>query len=167
MVSKLQRLALLIVLLIGSLLVGAAPANAGATQIGGTAYFQSVEGGPCPVIDEYSDYEPLVMAGSLTGCWYTDVDTSRTTNGNVYLERGRELFVGSLRPGGPTGTFTTTYRFEAKLDADGAEVRGRCQHPLVAGSGTGVFAGATGRLDFKDIIGDPITYVYRGHLRFR
>lgn len=52
-----------------------------------------------------------------------------------------------------------------KLDASGAEVRGRCQHPLVAGSGTGGFAGATGRVDFKDIIGDPITYVYRGHIR--
>jgi hypothetical protein len=167
MVPKLQRLALSSVLLVGSLLAGAAPAHAGATQIDGTAEFQSEDGGPCPIVEEYNDYPPLVLAGSLTGCWYTDVQAERTTAGNVYLERGRELFVGSLRPGGPTGTFTTTYRFEAKLAADGSEVRGRCQHPLVAGSATGVFAGATGRLDFKDIIEDPITYVYRGHLRFR
>ena len=55
-------------------------------------------------------------------------------------------------------------RFEAKLASDGSEVRGRCQHPIVSGSGTGGFAGATGRLDFKDIIEDPITYVYRGHI---
>jgi hypothetical protein len=167
MVPRLQRLVLLIVLLVGSLLGGAAPAHAGATQIDGTAAFQVVGGDPCPEIDGYPDYEPLLMAGSLTGCWYTDIQSWRITKGNVYLERGQELFVGSLQPGGRTGTFTTTYRFEAKLDADMNEVRGRCQHPLVAGSGTGVFAGATGRLDFKDIIEDPITYVYRGHLRLR
>jgi hypothetical protein len=41
---------------------------------------------------------------------------------------------------------------------------GRCQHPIAAGSGTGGFEGATGRLDFKDIIGDTVTYVYRGHI---
>ena len=33
-------------------------------------------------------------------------------------ETGQELFVGSLN-GGPTGTFTTTYKFEAKLNAAG------------------------------------------------
>ena len=77
----------------------------------------------------------------------------------------QDLHVGVFT--GPAGTFTTTYRFEAKLDRDGSEVRGRCQHPIVADSGTGGFTGATGRVDFKDIIGDPITYVYRGHIRLR
>ncbi len=99
--------------------------------------------------------------------WYTHVEQARSTNGDVYLEQGRELFVARL-DGGPVGSFTTTtYRFEAKLAADGSEVRGRCQHPLVTGSGTGGFAGATGRVNFKDIIGDEITYVYRGHVSFR
>ncbi len=32
---------------------------------------------------------------------------------------------------------------------------------------TGGLAGATGRVDFKDIIGDPITYVYRDHNSLR
>jgi hypothetical protein len=55
--------------------------------------------------------------------------------------------------------------FESKFDpATGLEVKGRCQHPITAGSGTGGFAGATGRLAFKDIIGDPVTYVYQGHI---
>jgi hypothetical protein len=45
------------------------------------------------------------------------------------------------------------------------EVRGRCQHPIVSGSGG--FAGATGRVDFKDIVEDPITYVYRGYTNLR
>ena len=68
--------------------------------------------------------------------------------------------------GGPVGTFTTTYRFEAKYDPDaatGMEVNGRCQHPIAEGSGTGGFAGATGRLDFKDDIGTGLFY-YRGHI---
>jgi hypothetical protein len=171
-----KRLALM-VLLVGSLLAGTAPAHAapdrghgaGARaaggQIDGTAYFSPVAGDPCPEPPAaYDDYDPLVMQGSLQGCWYTHIETARTTPGGVYLETGQELFVGRL-DGGEVGTFTTTYRFEAKLDAEGVEVRGRCQHPLVAGSGTGGFAGARGRVDFKDIIGDPITYVYRGHIR--
>ena len=106
------------------------------------------------------------MEGSLEGCWYTHIEHAKTTNGRSFLERGRELFVGSLN-GGPEGSFTTTYRFEAELAADGSEVRGRCQHPIDEGSGSGGFAGVTGRLDFEDIIGESITYVYRGHIFLR
>jgi hypothetical protein len=40
----------------------------------------------------------------------------------------------------------------------------RVKHPIVEGSGTGGFEGATGRVDFKDIIGDPVTFDYRGHI---
>jgi hypothetical protein len=45
----------------------------------------------------------------------------------------------------------------------GSEVRGRCEHPIVAGSGTGGFEGATGRIDFKDdvVAGE---FLYRGHI---
>ena len=161
--TTLQRLSLLIILFTGSLLGVAVPAQAVGGQIDGTAYFQAPSGGSCAVMENYDSYPPLVMAGSLTGCWYTRIESSETTPGGVYLERGQELFVGILEDGKP-GTFTTTYRFEAKLALDGSEVRGRCQHPIVSGSGTGGFTGATGRLDFKDIIEDPITYVYRGHI---
>ena len=63
------------------------------------------------------------------------------------------------------GTFTTNYRFEGKYEPGTVvEIKGRCQHPIAAGSGTGGFEGAEGRLDFKDIIGDPVIYVYRGHI---
>jgi hypothetical protein len=64
------------------------------------------------------------------------------------------------------GTFATNYRFEAKYDPDtltGIEVKGRRQHPIAAGSGTGGFAGATGRLDFKDDVDNAVFY-YRGHI---
>ena len=78
---------------------------------------------------------------------------------------GRELVVASLN-GGPVGTFTTAYRFESKWDPDaatGVEVKGRCQHPIVTGSGTGGLAGAEGRLDFNDQVETGL-FFYRGHI---
>ncbi|MFC4637827.1 hypothetical protein [Deinococcus hohokamensis] len=140
-------------------------------QISGTAVFD-VSGSTCPDhpagYDGFMDYPPLLLSGSLEGCWYTEIDTFKVTPSGIYLEAGREVFVGSLN-GGPSGVFTTTYKFEGKYDPDvftGPEVFGRCQHPLVAGSGTGGFAGATGRVDFKDIVADG-SYIYRGHIRIR
>ena len=143
----------------------AAPANA-ANQISGTANF-AVAPECLPAPADFADSPPIDMDGSLEGCWYTNILTQKTTQGGVFLESGEELFVGSLN-GGPEGTFTTTYKFEAKLNPDGSEIRGRCQHPIAADSGTGGFAGPSGRVDFKDIIGsdNSVTYVYRGHIRF-
>lgn len=162
--THLQRLALLIIMLASSLLGVAAPAQAAGGQIGGPAYFDAT-GEVCPAAPVgFDDYPALVLEGDLEGCWYTNVESSKTTPSGVYLEVGQELFIGTLH-GGEPGSFTTTYRFEAKYAPDGAELFGRCQHPLVAGSGTGGFAGATGRVDFKDIIEDPVTFVYRGHIR--
>ena len=65
------------------------------------------------------------------------------------------------------GTFATTYKFESKWDPDvstGSEVHGRCQHPIVAGSGTGGFEGATGRVDFKDEVTTGQNF-YWGHIK--
>ncbi len=169
MSTTIRPLAFVVALLASLLLALPAAAHAANHQLTGTAFFTPFpdRDTPCPKAPSaYKSYLPLVMTGSLEGCWYTHIETARTTRGGVYLESGTELFVGGL-DGGQAGTFTTTYKFEAKLNADGAEVRGRCQHPIVSGSGTGGFAGASGRVDFKDIIGDPITYVYRGHISLR
>lgn len=162
------RVAALITLSASAVLGTAAPAQATPVrQIDGAADFQEDPGGPCPAAPRgFRDYPPLVLRGSLDGCWYTDVQSVKTTPSGVYRERGRELFVGRL-DGRAAGRFTTTYQFEAKFAPDGSELHGRCQHPLVPGSGTGGFAGAVGRVDFKDIIGEQVTYVYRGHLAFR
>ena len=163
--EKMQRLALLGAVLGGLLSAGlSAPASAaGTTQISGDATFDAT--GPCGTpVAGFPDYAGLELTGDLEGCWYTDVETAKSTPSGVYLESGREMFVGSLN-GGPEGTFTTTYMFESKFAADGTEIKGRCQHQITVGSGTGGFAGATGRVDFKDIIGDPVTYVYRGHIK--
>jgi hypothetical protein len=162
MATTIRPLTFVVALLASLLLALPAPAHAANHQLTGTAFFNP--GTSCPDrSSDYPDYGALDMRGSLDGCWYTKIETARITRGGVYLESGTELFVGQL-DGGPAGTFTTTYKFEAKLNADFDEVRGRCQHRIVSGSGTGGFAFATGRVDFKDIIGDPITYEYRGHI---
>jgi hypothetical protein len=135
------------VLLFACLLVAlgliAAPANA-ANQISGTAQFipSGPPPAPCPGEPGYPDYSAVVMSGptpeqGLNGCWYTKILTSKVTPSGVYLESGEELFVGSLN-GGPQGSFTTTYKFEAKLNPASLEIKGRCQHKIVADSGTGV-----------------------------
>lgn len=168
-----RRLGVLAVLVIVLTIAGSAPASARSNQISGVGVFDvsgSTCSGPPSGYADFVSYPPIVLSGSLQGCWYTKVDTFKDNGApsGVYLESGREVFVGSLN-GGPTGVFTTTYKFESKWDPDvstGSEVRGRCQHPLVAGSGTGGFAGATGRVDFKDIVADG-SYIYRGHISIR
>ena len=168
MPAKSQRLALLVVLVMGLLMVSPLAANAATNRISGDAFYDAVQcpGPPLPEYRDFISYDGLVMTGSLEGCLYTKVVTTKETPSGVYLESGEEVFVGSL-DGGPVGTFTTTYLFTSKWAPDvstGTEVLGRCQHPIVAGSGTGGFEGATGRLDFKD---DVVTgeYFYRGHLQ--
>jgi hypothetical protein len=152
------------VALIGVVWTAPSPAFAeGATQISGDARFDEAEAPVCAPVMGY-DYA-LVMTGDLEGCLYTDVKTAESSPSGTYRETGTELFVGSYLDG--SGTFETTYRFEAKYeDVDNlvGEQFGRCQHPIVEGSGTGIFEGVSGRLDFKDDV-ESGTFLYRGHLR--
>ena len=153
----------------GGLLVTAlsAPVSAAGTiQISGGGYYDDAAGTECGVPP--AGCRPgLVLSGDLEGCLYTDVLGYKfhEAPSGIYIETGRELIVASLN-GAPVATFETTYRFESKWDPDaatGVEVKGRCQHPLAAGSGTGIFAGATGRLDFKDEVSTGL-FFYRGHI---
>ena len=168
--TKIQRL-LLLGVLVGGLLVAlsSAPASAATNQISGVAVFDTPPGvcPPPPVPFGYEDFTQ-VLTGSLVGCWYTNIEATKDNGApsGVYIESGEEIFVGRLN-GGPRGTFATTYQFESKWDPDvstGSEVHGRCQHPIVAGSGTGGFAGATGRVDFKDQVTTG-QFFYRGHIK--
>lgn len=154
---------LTIMALLAVYLMGAAPAFAAdATQIAGG----SVAAGPGACVDPEgagADFA-LVMSGDLVGCHYAFVETAQCGPSGVYVEIGTELFVGEYE--GVPGTFRTTYRVTAKYsDCPNLayEKVGRCQHPITAGSGTGVFEGVTGRLDFKDdvVAGN---FPYRGHL---
>jgi hypothetical protein len=164
-----RRLGLLIGWVLAFMLVSPMPSDA-AARLSGTAHYDGVQcPGPPAGYEEFTAYEGLVLTGDLEGCLYTGFVTGKQTPGGVYLESGQEVFVGSL-DGGPAGTFATTYKFESKWDPDvvtGVQLWGRCQHPIVDGSGTGGFEGARGRLDFRDVIGDTATtYIYRGHIHF-
>jgi hypothetical protein len=144
-------------------------AAAGAVQISGTG----AAAGPGACIDPVTgplgqspDFS-VDLNGDLAGCLYVFVESYSCTPSGVYIERGTEIYVGGGDPG-DDGQFTTTYLFTAKFsDCDNlsGQFFGRCQHPIVAGSGTGDYEGVTGRLDFKDNVETAIA-TYRGHLRF-
>jgi len=133
----------------------------GATQISGIGFY--AEGDACDDPRGEGAAYALVMTGDLEGCLYTFVETAESSPSGTYRETGTELFVAS----GGVSTFETTYRFEAKYEDvanPATEIFGRCQHPIVEGSGTGIFEGVTGRLDFKDDI-EAGNFPYRGQLR--
>ena len=154
------------VALIGVVSTAPSPALAeGATQISGIGFFPVP--GECddPPEGVVSDYA-VVMTGDLEGCLYTDIKTAESSPSGTYRETGTEFFVGSYL--GESGTFETTYRFEAKYEdatTQTGEIFGRCQHPIVEGSGTGIFEGVTGRIDMKDDV-EAGNFPYRGHLRY-
>lgn len=156
------------VALIGVVWTAPSPALAeGATQISGVAFFDDpLLDPPCDDPEGVGADYALVMTGDLEGCLYTDVKTAKSSPSGTYRETGTELFVGSYLD--ESGTFETTYRFEAKYEDVAnlsGEIFGRCQHPIVEGSGTGIFEGVSGRLDFKDEV-ETGTFFYRGHLRY-
>jgi hypothetical protein len=141
-----------------------APANAAALQVSGVQ--TPVNSGPC---FDPSALGSFTMQGSLIGCWYTDTFNSKyqPTSG-TFQATGTEHFVGCLDLDGdqactgrdPQGTLYFTFQFTGKLNpVTLAEVHGRCQHPIIAG--TGDFAGASGVITFKDDIANG-TSPYRG-----
>lgn len=138
--------------------------GSGATQISGMGRY--AETGECTG-GEGSTFA-LKLTGDLNGCLYVFVDDYECSPSGTYREEGREYFVGIYN--GQSGTFWTTYKFEAKYEhCDGgplgAEIFGRCQHPITTGSGTGVFNDVSGQLNFKDDI-EAGNFPYRGQLRF-
>lgn len=157
--------ALAVVALISVVLTVPSPALAdGATQISGVGFF--AEPGECTDSEGDGSDFALTLTGDLEGCHYVFVETAECSPSGTYVETGTEISVG--RYNGEAGTFRTTYLFTAKYEDCPnlvGEIVGRCQHPIIAGSGTGVFAGVSGRLDFKDDIAAG-NFPYRGHLRW-
>jgi hypothetical protein len=130
-------------------------------------------GDSCRAVDPRTGRAPALantMAGSLVGCWYTDTfNLVQSSPSGAILAIGTEHFVGCLDADrnrtcagrDPRGTLALIYAFEARLDQKGQELSGGCQHPIM--SGTGGFAGARGRVDFKDNVTTG-TASYRGPL---
>jgi hypothetical protein len=142
--------------------------GSGAAQVSGISYFDAT--GECSDAMGAGATYAITLTGDLEGCWYVFVNEFECSPSGTYRENGSELFVGTYK--GQTGSFWTGYQFEGKYEGCapdgsyiGAEIFGRCQHPIVDGSGEGVFEGVSGRLDFKDDI-EAGNFPYRGHLRF-
>src|SRR5436305_713298 len=77
-----RPLTFVIALLASMLLALPAAAHAANNPLTGTAVFNPPPppGTPCPdAPSAYNSYPPLVMTGSLDGCWYTHIETARTT----------------------------------------------------------------------------------------
>ena len=122
----------------------------------------------CDYVSQGATYG-LRLTGDLKGCIYTFITYSECING-LYYEEGKEHFVGTYK--GEPGEFWTSYRALGKYEGctdgtaySGAEIMGFCQHPLVKGSGTGVFEGATGQYFMIDNVKKG-EFPYEGHIKF-
>jgi hypothetical protein len=130
-------------------------------------------GDPCAAVDPDTGVAPFqsnAMAGSLIGCWYTDTFNPIVNTPSELVATGEEHFVGCLDLArtaacthhDPTGTLALTYKFEGRFNpVTDNEIAGGCQHRIVFG--TGGFAGATGRVEFKDNVTNG-TSNYQGHI---
>ena len=148
-----KRIAFLSVatLMLAALIMPSTVNALGATQISGIAYWPN--SGQCNDSEGAGSDYAVVMTGDLEGCLYTFVEAAVCSSGGVYNETGNEIFVG--QNDGGSGSFGTTYRFTARF-SDCANVTGelvgRCEHPIMTGSGKGTFEGVAGRIDMKDDI---------------
>ena len=98
MPAKSQRLALLVVLVMGLLMVSPLAANAATNRISGDAFYDAVQcPGPPPGYEDFTSYPGLVMtrAALKAACTRRSLQPSETPSG-VYLESGEEVIVGSL-----------------------------------------------------------------------
>ena len=150
---------------------------AGLTSLGGVALAGTIQvsgdqtpvgpGDPC-IAGDPSSLATYTMDGSLVGCWYSDDFTFREQPSGNAQATGHEHFVGCLDlgrdgscVGDPTGTLSFSFQFSGKYDATFAEIRGRCHHPVV--SGTGGFSAASGVINFKDDVATGIA-TYTGNI---
>jgi hypothetical protein len=141
---------------------------AGATQISGVGYVP--EGTECTDNVTNEAGQPYDFAtrldGDLEGCQYVFVTSFECSPSGTYREEGTEIYILD------GGTFSTTYFFRGKFEGcapngefEGAEIMGFCQHPIVAGSGTGYYEGVKGRLHFQDDVTEG-NFPYTGHLKW-
>ena len=158
--------ALVVGALISVVFTVTSPALAGgATQISGIGLFDVL--GDCNDPEGAGSDFAIKMTGDLEGCKYVFVETFECMPSGTYIETGTEIYVGSGYEG-DYGTFSMTFRFTAKYEDCPnlvGPIFGRCQHPIIAGSGTHDYEGVTGRLDFKEDI-EAGNSPYRGHLRW-
>jgi hypothetical protein len=168
--DKWLRVMLAVTVMISLVFIGFAESvnAAGAIQIAGIGYFDDV--GACDDPEGAGADFATILTGDLEGCQYVFVTSFDCSPSGTYREEGTEVYVLDGPDG--QGTFSTTYFFRGKFEGCapdggfvGAEIMGFCQHPIVAGSGTGDYEGVTGRLHFKDDVAAG-NFPYTGHLKW-
>ena len=147
---------------IGGLMTIGGPASAAVDQVSGIADPDVV----CDGTGFVGAYDYVIpMSGDLVGCSYGVITEARELPSGVYHEKADETFVGTYQ--GEYGTFELVEDFIIKFDRAGDPQFARCHHPIVDGSGTGVFEGVSGRLDYQDDFSGPVPITtYKGHLKF-
>lgn len=173
-VEKWFHISMAVVIMCSILAVGfVVPVSAaGATQISGIGYVPAE--GECTDNVTNEAGQPYDFAtrleGDVEGCQYVFVETYECSPSGTYRETGTEIYIVDGPYG--QGTFSTTYFFRGKFEGCspdggfvGAEIMGFCQHPIVAGSGTGDYEGVKGRLHFKDDVAAG-NFPYTGHLKW-
>jgi hypothetical protein len=154
--------------LLVALTIAVAPAFAGTVLVSGDQT-PAAPNDPC-IAGDPNSLGTFTMDGSLIGCWYTDDFSFREQPSGNAEATGHEHFVGCLDlgldgscTGDPGGTLSFSFQFSGRYDnVTFAEIRGRCHHPIV--SGTGAFADASGVLHFKDDVATGIAS-YTGNVR--
>ena len=104
----------------------------------------------------------ILMTGDLEGCIYGYELSYKELPNGIFQTRDHEYFFGTFN--GKSGSWEMDEHFTSKWNADGSQKYGRCQHPIIKGTGTGDFTGVTGRVDFKDDV-DLGVANYRGHVK--
>jgi hypothetical protein len=159
-----RRLLACLVLIGGVATLGASSASAATVQVSGVQ--TPVSSGRCFDPSALASY---TMQGTLIGCWYLDTFNPKYQPTTLQAT-GTEHFVGCVDTDGdascggdPQGSLYFSMKFTAKFDPlTGAEIHGRCQHPIIAA--TGGLTGASGVLTFKDDLTNG-TSTYRGPVR--
>lgn len=158
-----RKSSILLLVMAAITVASAAPVGAATTRVTGLQVPDV--GNACPE----TSIGTFTMEGGLIGCWYTDeFSTVREHPSGTVQITGTEHFVGCLDygldgscVGDPAGTLTFSFQFSGMYDlVTFSEIRGRCEHLVV--SGTGGFAG--GVITFKDDVSTGIAS-YSGTVR--
>ena len=144
------------------------PAASVARHVGSAATAVRVRGTQVPVDPDKGTY---AMRGDLVGRWRVVPAKVLHDTPQLYVEAGREQFVGCLdrnhdevcQDREPRGALRSTYIYWSSFAHDGKLVRGRWVHPVTGG--TRAFAGARGAIN---MLGTPVGYgvrtTYRGRV---
>ena len=144
------------------------PAASVAGHLGSAATTVRVRGTQVPINPNKGTY---AMRGDLVGRWRVIPVKVLHDTPQLYVEAGREQFVGCLdrnhdevcQDREPRGVLRSTYIYWSSFADDGKLVRGRWVHPVTGG--TRAFEGARGAINMLDTpVGYGVRTTYRGRV---